>query len=167
MLANSHQVSRNSPATGSPWLMDNNKILSPFIFFENRAARIIHERQGYIRLWVQAGTQHSADIRNMFEQARQGMHRYGYTRLLIDQRLALMFSQADQRWFSDELLPQLAADEQVHRVAILQAYDALARLSLLPLVAGLHNQGNSLRSFEATAEAEAIAWLLERGQISL
>ncbi|WP_375434985.1 hypothetical protein [uncultured Hymenobacter sp.] len=143
--------------------MENNKILSPFTFFENRAAYITHERLGYIRLQVQPGAQNSVDIRHMFEQARQGMHRYGYTKLLIDQRLAVMFSQADQRWFTDELLPQLAADKQVHRVAILQAYDVLARLSLLPLVAGLHNQGNSLRSFEAGAEAEAITWLLERG----
>jgi hypothetical protein len=146
--------------------MEQQHALNPFIFFENRAARIIHERAGYIRLQVQPGTQNSADIRHIFEQARQGMHRYGYTRLLIDQRLAVMFSQADQRWFADELLPQLAADEQVHRVAILQAHDALARLSLLPLVAGLHKQGNSLRSFEAEAEADALAWLMAGGQKS-
>jgi hypothetical protein len=147
--------------------MENSQILSPFIFFENRATRIIHERRGYIRLQVQPGVQNSADIRHMFEQARQGMHRYGYSKLLIDQRLAVMFSEVDQHWFTNELLPQLAADEQVHRVAILQAYDALARLSLLPLVAGLHKQGNSLRSFEANAEADALNWLVGGGQASV
>jgi hypothetical protein len=132
--------------------------LSGYFYFENAAAKITREQAGYIRLQMQPGQQTTADIRTMFEQSLLATRISGFNKLLFDHRLAAPFVEEAKEWFEHLFLPLMATDLAARRIAVTLAYDVFARLSMVPLSAGVYRYGNLVRSFES--EGEALAWLL-------
>jgi hypothetical protein len=131
---------------------------SIYCYFENTAAKITREPAGYIRLQMHSGQQTAADIRTMFEQSLLATQTSGFSKLLLDHRLAAPFVEEAKEWFEHVFLPLMATYIATRRIAVISAFDVFARLSMVPLSAGVYRHGNLVRSFES--EAEALTWLL-------
>ena len=138
--------------------MSASSSLSSHFRFESAAAKITREQAGYIHLQMQSGKQTAADIRTMFEQSLLATQTSGFNKLLLDHRLAAPFEEEAKDWFKHMFLPHMATDLAARRTAVVLAYDVFARLSMVPLSAGVYRRGNLVRSFES--KTEALAWLL-------
>lgn len=129
--------------------------------FENNAGRIIREPAGYIRLQWLADSVGSTDVRTLFEhflwvqvQADNSRH------LLIDQRLARPFSEADREWLTHEWLPYCTQLLGFHYAAHILAQNVFTRLSSVAVMAKARSLHLNHQAFED--EATALTWLLQQ-----
>ncbi|MGI4871104.1 MAG: hypothetical protein ACRYFX_07990 [Janthinobacterium lividum] len=128
------------------------------LLFQSSVALIAHELVGYLRITLEPGQHPSAELRAMFVESWRLHQAAGLHRVLFDQRLAVPFSEADKMWFIESFTPRLARQNAATRFAHLTATNVFARLSMVPMAAGIYHQGDSYKSFEE--EAAALQWLL-------
>ncbi|QNH62565.1 hypothetical protein [Hymenobacter sediminicola] len=130
------------------------------LLYENSLGRITHEPLGYLRLHWQEGLRGSESVRALFAQLLRAQLRTGCRHLLIDERLAAPFQEADKVWLAGYWLPEWVQQVGCHHAAHLAATDVFARLSSVGILAKARSMALSQRSF--TTETEALQWLLSQ-----
>lgn len=128
------------------------------VLFENSVGRISYEPLGYLRLSWHTGTRASGQVRPLFTQLLQAQLRTGCNRVLIDERLASPFLEADTMWLIENWIPYAVQQAGRHHAAHLAAADVFARLSVVRVVSEARRLALNHRSFGT--ENEAVKWLL-------
>jgi len=135
---------------------------STLFYFENSVGRVAQEAE-YIRLQWLTGPTTSGTVRTVLEQflrAQAHAPATGPIRLLIDQRLAKPFSEADRDWLTHEWLPYCTQLMGFHHAAHIAAQNVFARLSSVPVLAKARSLQLNHQCFDE--EATALAWLLRQ-----
>lgn len=130
------------------------------VLFENSLGCISYEPAGYLRLHWQAGPRDSQPVRTLFAQTLRAQVQTGCAYLLIDERLASAFQEAEKAWLTEEWLPYWVAQAGRYYVAHLAATDVYARLSTVGVMAKARSIALSHCLF--TNETDAVHWLLRQ-----
>jgi hypothetical protein len=126
-------------------------------YFENRAARLVDDPRGFLRIIWRPNGSDATERREVMEQVLSWLIDTQHGRVLADQRYMVPFSAAEQQWIQEQWYPRAIGAGHYRRRAVLLAHDAAARHSSAAVTMPVRNQ-ISYCSFDD--EAEAIAWLL-------
>jgi hypothetical protein len=129
----------------------------PATFFENRAARLVDDPRGFLRIIWHPNATGAAERRELMEQVLAWLVQSPHGKVLADQRYMVPFSPAEQQWINEDWTPRAIIEGGYRCRAILAAHDALARLSSAAIITPAREQ-ISYCYFDN--EGEAVAWLM-------
>jgi hypothetical protein len=134
----------------------------PVVLLHNNAGQVIVDPAGFLRLHWHDQPRMFADTCAMFTAAAAGLERYAWGRILINQVNMQPFSPQEQRWISQEWLPDAVRTSGYRFGAVVVATNVLTRLATAFVTASFGDLPLRYRSFDA--EQEAIAWLVQQPQ---
>ncbi|RTQ48559.1 hypothetical protein EJV47_16435 [Hymenobacter gummosus] len=126
-------------------------------YFENRAARLVDDARGFLRLIWRPNGYDVVERREIMEQTLAWLIETQHGRILADQRYMVPFSAAEQQWIQEHWYPRAIGPGNYRRRAVLLPHDAAARHASAAVTVPVRHQ-ISYCNFDD--EAEAIAWLL-------
>ena len=130
------------------------------IYFENAAGRLLEEPGGFVRAIWSSGPRRPEDTRAVFTHMMLALRRYGWSRIIIDQRQMQPFTTEEQIWIAQEWMPGAVSEGGYRHGAVIVSPDVMVRLATAYITTQVLGLPLQYRSFET--EAEALAWLLQQ-----
>ena len=127
------------------------------LYFQNAAARLSLEPEGYLRLAWTAQATNEAEVRAMYEHLVAAPMRYRTGLIMSLQQDRPPISIAIQNWLVQEWFPRINALPLKVCIAVVQGPSPIGRLAVRSMTQRFDQQ---VRRQEFEHEAEALAWLL-------
>ncbi|MDU0370073.1 hypothetical protein ACFPAF_06695 [Hymenobacter endophyticus] len=131
---------------------------TPSLYFQNKAARILEDPAGLLRVIWSAEERDQLTFRAVFNHMVQALQRHGWSKILVDQRQMRAFSAAEQHWVVQEWLPRAVQEGGYRYGSVLVAEDVFTRLATAYITTSVQNLPLVYRTF--SDEASALQWLL-------
>ncbi|WP_375434909.1 hypothetical protein [uncultured Hymenobacter sp.] len=131
--------------------------ISSLLLFENSLARIVQEADHLICVYWHAGLREEAGAQLVFQQVRTAQQQTGCTKLLMNEQLAGIFTEAAKAWLVENWLPHLTRSGGFRHVACVLPTDVFARLSNVPVQVQAKSLHLPFQPF--SSEAAARRWL--------
>ena len=133
---------------------------APTLVFENAAGRVEADPAGFMRSYWGPNVRTLADTQAFMRGLSQGMRRYGWPWVLINQVVMPAYTPEEQAWITQEWLPAAVREAGYRAGAIVLATNIYARLATAFVTTNVHGLPIRYRSFDE--ETTAIAWLLKQ-----
>ncbi|WP_426492044.1 hypothetical protein [Hymenobacter sp. 102] len=131
--------------------------VSPTLYFENSAGRILEDPAGFLRVIWTAQERDAVTCHAVFNHMIQALRRNGWSKILVDQRQLRAFSTEEQQWIVQQWLPRAVQEGGYRYGSVLVAEDVFTRLATAYITTSVQNLPLIYRTF--TDEASATAWL--------
>ncbi|MCB2378552.1 hypothetical protein LGH70_13210 [Hymenobacter sp. BT635] len=138
--------------------MPNSRV--PRLYFENTAARLLQDPNGFLRVRWSANTRRLEETQAVFTHMRLALGRFNWSRILVDQRVMPPFTAAEQQWIAQHWLPLAVQEGGYRHGAVVVSAEVMVRLATSYITTQVLGLPLVYRSFEA--EAEAVQWLLSQ-----
>jgi hypothetical protein len=127
------------------------------LYFQNAAARLSYEPEGYLRLAWTAQATNESEVRAIYEHLLAAPARYQTGLILSLQQQRPPISLAIQSWLVQEWFPRINQLTLKVCIAVVQGPSPIGRLAVRSMTQQL---AQKVRRQEFEHEAEALAWLL-------
>lgn len=127
------------------------------LYFQNAAARLSLEPEGYLRLAWTAQATNEGDVRAMYEHLTVAPMRYHTGLILSLQQARPPISQPIQSWLTTEWFPRMNQLPLKVCIAVVQGPSPIGRLAVRSMAQQFDQK---VRRKEFEHEPEALAWLL-------
>lgn len=134
-------------------------LLTPKLYFENAAGRVLEHPDGYAIFQYHAGPRKFHHLQALLVHIGNLLQRNGWNRLLGDQRLMAPFTDEESAWIVDYWLDSSRHGPDGIYGAVLLAHDVFARLSNVQVMHDAKAAALTYRLFDT--EEAAVAWLRE------
>ncbi|WP_210521355.1 hypothetical protein [Hymenobacter terricola] len=129
------------------------------LYFENPIGRLLEHPDGYALVQYAAGPRDFATFQAFLTHTGQLLRRYGWHKMLADQRAMAPFTEEESHWITNHWLARNASDGYELYGAVVIPSNEYARLALNVVMSTAQHSSLTYRLFEA--EPEATAWLRE------
>jgi hypothetical protein len=127
------------------------------LYFQNAAARLSLEPEGYLRLAWTAQATNETEVRAMYEHLAAAPTRYHTGLILSLQQQRPPISLPIQQWLTNEWFPRMNALPLKVCIAVVQGPSPVGRLAVRSMTQQFDQK---VRRQEFEHEPEALAWLL-------
>ncbi|TGE27705.1 hypothetical protein [Hymenobacter metallicola] len=131
---------------------------TPKLYFENTAARLLQDPQGFLRVSWSAQERRLEETQAVFTHMRLALVRFNWSRILVDQRVMPPFTAAEQQWIAQQWLPLAVQEGGYRHGAVVVSTEVMVRLATSFITTQVLGLPLVYRSFER--EADAQQWLL-------
>ena len=131
------------------------------VYFNNPACQLLEEPAGFLRAIWSREERNPTQFNAVFNHMIQALRRYGWSKILIDQRQMRAFTAAEQQWIAREWLPRAVLEGGYRHGAIIVSEDVFTRLATAYVTTAVQNLPLVYRTFPD--EAAAVAWLRAQG----
>ncbi|SNR29622.1 hypothetical protein SAMN06269173_101168 [Hymenobacter mucosus] len=128
--------------------------------FKNTAGGIKTDTRGYVRLTCYQSDPPSVARRELLDQVIAALQLTGWTKVLVDQRRQLPYSEQDEAWILLDWLPRAVTQSGYRHVAILPSSKHLVRLHTYHLQTEARARYRVVSRIFEEGEDAASAWLL-------
>ena len=133
---------------------------SATLLFTNSAGQLAAHSDGFLQVTWGAGARPLAATQALFEQMLAQLQRYGWSRILIDQRAMTPFDKAEQTWITTDWLPRAVREGGYRYGAVVVSPTVLVRLATAFITTYVQGLPLLYRSFDT--EADALRWLMQQ-----
>jgi predicted anti-sigma-YlaC factor YlaD len=130
------------------------------IYFQNAAGRLLEDPAGFLQAHWSPDSRTFTDLKALFTHMALCMQQRKWSRMLINQRGMLPFSQEEQRWVAEQWLPEAVRTAGYRFGAVVVSENVLTRLATAYITTHVQGLPLTYRSFESDEEAKA--WLLNQ-----